>query len=349
MRNVTPRTLIRIALGTALAQASSITSGAAITVDPGAPNDSLYISSSGNIGIDTTTPATELQITDGDTPTLRLQQDGSSGFTAQTWDVAGNESNFFVRDVTNSSSLPFRIQPGAPESSIYIREDGNVGFGYASAAKRVDIRGSDADASSDNDIAVRVNNTSGTTATRVLLNLENNGGVRFDMLDRSTNDNWVFQNQLGTFDVTLAGTGTREFRFYPNGNLEISGSLIQASSREIKNNILPVDQQSVLERVVALPINSWSYKKEQGVTHIGPIAEDFYQSFGLGSTPKGISSVDTGGVALAAIQGLYTQLQHKDAVISEQQSRIEDQQIRLAKLEAAVAELLAREDGFAAR
>ena len=101
--------------------------------------------------------------------------------------------------------------------------------------------------------------------------------------------------------------------------------------------------------MVALPINSWSYKKEQGVTHMGPIAEDFYQSFGLGSTPKGISSVDTGGVALAAIQGLYTQLQQKDSVINEQQRKIEVQQLRLAKLEAAVAELLAREDGFAAR
>ena len=32
--------------------------------------------------------------------------------------MAGNETNFFIRDVTNGSKLPFRIRPGAPTSSI---------------------------------------------------------------------------------------------------------------------------------------------------------------------------------------------------------------------------------------
>ena len=34
------------------------------------------------------------------------------------WDIAGNEANFFVRDVTGGSRLPLRIRPGAPTSSI---------------------------------------------------------------------------------------------------------------------------------------------------------------------------------------------------------------------------------------
>jgi hypothetical protein len=40
--------------------------------------------------------------------------------------VAGNESNFFVRDATNGNTLPFRIRPGAPTSSIDVGADGNV-------------------------------------------------------------------------------------------------------------------------------------------------------------------------------------------------------------------------------
>ncbi len=51
-----------------------------------------------------TNASVELQIIDGNTPTLRLEQDGSSGFNPQTWDVAGNEANFFLRDVTNGST-----------------------------------------------------------------------------------------------------------------------------------------------------------------------------------------------------------------------------------------------------
>jgi hypothetical protein len=62
----------------------------------------------------------------GDTPALRLLQTADSGFTPQTWDIAGNEANFFIRDVTNNSKLPFRIRPGAPTSSIDIGADGAV-------------------------------------------------------------------------------------------------------------------------------------------------------------------------------------------------------------------------------
>jgi hypothetical protein len=63
---------------------------------------------------------------------MRLEQNSGGGFTAQTWDIAGNEANFFVRDVTGGSRLPFRIRPGAPTSSIDIAASGNVGIGTAS-------------------------------------------------------------------------------------------------------------------------------------------------------------------------------------------------------------------------
>jgi hypothetical protein len=75
----------------------------------------------------------------GDTPAMRFEQNSGGGFTAQTWDVAGNEANFFVRDVTGGSRLPFRIRPGAPTSSIDINAIGNVGIGNASPGTKVDI------------------------------------------------------------------------------------------------------------------------------------------------------------------------------------------------------------------
>jgi hypothetical protein len=65
-------------------------------------------------------------LTTGDTPAIRIEQNSNSGFTAQTWDVAGNEANFFVRDITSGSRLPFRIRPGAPTSSIDIQADGKI-------------------------------------------------------------------------------------------------------------------------------------------------------------------------------------------------------------------------------
>lgn len=89
-------------------------------VEAGAPNHSLYVDDGGRIGLKTSTPAVEIHSSDGDTPTLRLEQNGGAGFQAQTWDLAGNETNLFFRDVTNGSKLPFRIRPNAPTSSLFI-------------------------------------------------------------------------------------------------------------------------------------------------------------------------------------------------------------------------------------
>jgi hypothetical protein len=110
-------------------------------VDAGAPQDALRVSSSGNVGIGTATPVLDLSIRTADTPAQRFEQDASGGFSAQTWDVAGNEANFFVRDVTGGSRLPFRIRPGAPTSSLDIAASGNVGIGTASPNERLTASG----------------------------------------------------------------------------------------------------------------------------------------------------------------------------------------------------------------
>lgn len=111
------------------------------TIEGGTPTNSLYLDSTGRIGLRTSTPVLDLHAATGNTPAFRLEQNASGGFTAQTWDIAGNEANFFIRDVTGGSRLPFRIQPGAPTSSIHILASGNVGFGTSSPAFKIDVVG----------------------------------------------------------------------------------------------------------------------------------------------------------------------------------------------------------------
>jgi hypothetical protein len=117
------------------------------TIEAGARTNSLYVNRSGRIGIGTATPNTHLHAVHGDTPTLRLQQDGSGGWTAQTWDVGGNETNFFIRDITHASRLPFRIEPGAPNSSLSILDTGDISFvGNLGLADEATVDGRDVSA-----------------------------------------------------------------------------------------------------------------------------------------------------------------------------------------------------------
>jgi len=110
----------------------------------------------------------------------------------------------------------------------------------------------------------------------------------------------------GTFDGTL------------NGNVN------QSSDRNLKGEFAPVNGRDILERVATLPISRWSYKQDEATRHIGPMAQDFYAAFNIGPDDKHITTIDEGGVALAAIQGLDDKLKDKDAQIKALEKRLSD-------------------------
>jgi hypothetical protein len=107
----------------------------------GAPTDSLTVDAAGKLGLGTSTPLLREHLRQGDTPAIRLEQDNAGGYTPQTWDIGANEANFFVRDLTGGSRLPFRIRPGAPTSALDIAASGNTGIGTPSPLSKLDVRG----------------------------------------------------------------------------------------------------------------------------------------------------------------------------------------------------------------
>ncbi len=95
--------------------------------------------SNGYVGIGISAPLKLLHMNISDTPCIRFEQDASSGWDPYIWDVAGNETNFFVRDVTGGSTLPFKIKPGAPTNSIYISSNGFVGIGTPAPSRKLHV------------------------------------------------------------------------------------------------------------------------------------------------------------------------------------------------------------------
>jgi hypothetical protein len=108
----------------------------------------------------------------------------------------------------------------------------------------------------------------------------------------------------------------------------ISGNLVENSDRETKETIEPVDTEAILEQVAGLPIATWTRIGDPSATrHVGPMAQDFYDLFGVGVDERHISTIDTSGVALAAIQGLYEKLS-EELARKKAQLDAQNQQIR---------------------
>jgi hypothetical protein len=124
------------------------------------------------------------------------------------------------------------------------------------------------------------------------------------------------------------------------GYLSSTGSWTNSSDRALKHHFRPLNPKTVLDKVARMPITSWSYKAEQpSIRHIGPTAQDFYSAFGLGLDNKHIGTIDEGGVALAAIQGLYRRNQALERENKALSSRFAVQSARLTRLEHAFAKL----------
>jgi hypothetical protein len=96
------------------------------------------------------------------------------------------------------------------------------------------------------------------------------------------------------------------------------------SARSKKTNIESVDPQTALDGVASLDIHTWELDHQADGRHMGPMAGEFQETFGLGTDEDSIASVDADGVLFAAVQALSTQLDDRDDLIDDQREQIEE-------------------------
>ena len=125
-------------------------------------------------------------------------------------------------------------------------------------------------------------------------------------------------------DVTTSGVTM-------TGTVTVNGSFVNNSDRNAKENFKSVSAAQLLDKVTRLPITQWNYKEESSkIQHIGPMAQDFYKVFNVGTDEKHIAPIDEGGVALAAIQGLNEKVEDKVRKLETENAALKT---RLEKLE----------------
>lgn len=151
----------------------------------------------------------------------------------------------------------------------------------------------------------------------------------------STNANSVTIRASGGYRLFSNTNATAGVFLAPGGSAWAS-----ISDRNAKKNFQPVDGKEVLEKLAQVPVQKWNYKSEadDGVPHIGPMAQDFKGAFYPGRDDKTISTLEFDGVELAAIQGLNEKLeaevQQKDARIGELEKRLTDLEQQVQALSA---------------
>jgi hypothetical protein len=316
------------------------------TVVGPAPTNSLFVADTGKVGLRTATPLLDLHITTGDTPAQRLEQTSASGFTAQTWDIGGNEANFFVRDLTGGSRLPFRIRPGAPTSSIDINASGNVGIGTASpglntafATHILTVHGgttrgmlelvnaaTDAAANTAGQVGFFANANTGANGKQVAAIASNTAGAT--ALDRGGN--------LIMFTKANAGALTERMRIDENGGIRLAaltgcGAGIQSngsgdlscivSSRQFKNITGELPPNVALANIMALRPQTGSYKATPDVPEHWLIAEE------VAAVDPALIGLNDGKPHVVKTQNVVADLvvvvQRQVALLERQQQRID--------------------------
>lgn len=138
--------------------------------------------------------------------------------------------------------------------------------------------------------------------------------------------------------VTMRFSGG--YRLFSNSSTSIGARLPPSSStwsalsdRNAKENFEEIDSSVILEKLSALPLTAWTYKDDPGHRrYIGPVAQDFHAAFGLGDDTT-INTLDTDGVALAAIQALARRNDELGRMNEEMKRENEQLKARLEAIE----------------
>lgn len=127
-------------------------------------------------------------------------------------------------------------------------------------------------------------------------------------LVRSSGGAVFYSNSAKTTGVTLAGGG---------------GSWASVSDRNLKENFEVVDGHEILRKLANISISEWNYiSQDDNIRHVGPMAQDFYQAFGVGEDDRHITAVDADGIALVAIKALHQENERLKGQLEEMKQLI---------------------------
>lgn len=255
----------------------------------------------------------------------------AGGINGTQWDAAniGDYSVAIGQDVRASASnaVAFGLRSTAAQQSSFAVGEDNTASGAASVAlgyhAHTNARQGSfvfSDRSSVDTLRAGVNHSA---------NWRVSGGFR---VFTSSNLSTGVTIQSGA-SVSNWGQSSAVISTSTGAMLTTGGVWQNASDVNRKHLFENVEGEDVLAKLRGMPITTWSYKVEDDeIRHMGPTAQDFHATFGLGQDPKSIGTVDADGVSLAGVKAL-------DARTLQQADRIDQLERENAELRARLERL----------
>ena len=312
--------------------------------------DSIFVTSTGNVGLGTSTPAVRLDVKCNAAGAVcgRISNSSATGFSGWEFTEEGGTvaANFSVDNANNifrlnsTNSFPIVILTNSVER-MRVTSDGKVGIGTASPGSALDIV-----ANAANTESARITNVHSTGypgfsyfgvggAIGLFIGLDNaNGNTRIN----SVNNNPIVMLTNSTEHVRLATNGdvgincnnpTSNLVIASGGGCSTPSSSINAgsaqftvsSSRTFKENLSPVQVPGILDKIAKVDV--FTYDFIQGPKdRLGLMAEDFHEIFGRGSD-KMIDGQEVEMALWLAVKELSAQNQQLIKRLTELEANLE--------------------------
>ncbi|MFZ5964906.1 hypothetical protein ACOXXX_18330 [Thalassococcus sp. BH17M4-6] len=312
-----------------------------LVIENGAPDNTFYIAAGGDIGLGTAIPQTNLHVVDPVASAVRLENNTNTRF-----DLMVEPVGFSLRDAVSGNRVFFAAE-NVPAGTLFLGEDA-LSINGSDSDYDVQIRGTTdptlffADASTDRiglgtnvpaeplhvfrtdgTASVLVENAFGSTATREMLKIANNGGSYATFENTNSGTTWYLVHENADPHNFIIADGVAdgpEMTLTAGGDLTIPGQLFTAGSCAAGcDRVFDADYPlpTIAEQAALM-------KSLKHLPNVGPTPED---------GPFNITAM-TGG--------MLNELEKAHLYIAELEARDRATQDRIARLEALVADLAAR-------
>ena len=113
--------------------------GPIVRIKGGTPSNTIVVDASGYLGLGTLAPQQTVHLA-RTAPRVRLDQNSTMGYVAQTWDLSGDATEFALHNINNGNKI-LRMGAGAPEHSFVLDSTGHTGIGTGDPEEKLHVTG----------------------------------------------------------------------------------------------------------------------------------------------------------------------------------------------------------------